>query len=72
MILASSSSSIVLSAAVSYENQMHGADKDRYRDKSLREYSYKEDGGYRADENIDTRDPFMVRSHYITIICKNL
>ena len=73
-VLASSSSSIVLSAAVSYENQMHGADKDRYRDKSLREYSYKEDGSYRADENFDTRDPFMVRFTYATIIrvCKNV
>ena len=66
-VLASSSSSIVLTAAVSYENQIRGDDKERYRDKSSRDYSYKEDGGYRADENFDTRDPFMV-----SIPCRNV
>ena len=59
-VLASSSSSIVLSAAVSYKNKMHGVNEEKYRDKALRDYNFKEDGGYRADENIDTRDPFMV------------
>ena len=66
-VLASSSSSIVLTAAVSYENQIHGDDKERYRDKSSRDYSFKENDGYRADENIDTRDPFMVGRPYCNL-----
>ena len=61
-VLASSSSSIVISAALPYKNEGYGQSEDgtRVQENMLRKYAFKEEGGFRADENPDTRDPFLV------------
>ena len=61
-ILASSSSSIIITAALSYRKQSYGEGigGERQEDKTLRNYAFNEESGLRADENPDTRDPFLV------------
>ena len=60
--LVSSSSSILISSALSYENGQRSkvSNGERHTDRMVRDYAVNEENRYRSDENLDTRDPFVV------------
>ena len=61
-VLASVHSSIIISSALSHTDQMYrnGIDKRINKEKLMRDYTFGDENGVRADENLDTRDPFLV------------
>ena len=63
-VLASVHSSVIITSALSHKDQVYrnGIDKPSHKEKMFRDYTFSDENGFRADENLDTRDPFLVKS----------